>query len=82
LLKKRCIGFREPRFFKNLIEASSTDVGRKAIEEYAYSDPEVLPILSNLTSGGESQEAEQQIESASSQELSMHILLPRNFVVN
>ena len=42
-------------------------MGRKAIEEYAYSDPEVLPILSNLTSGGESQEAEQQIESASSQ---------------
>jgi hypothetical protein len=62
---------RHQQFFKNLIEASSTDEGRKAIEEYANSDSEVPPDLSNLTRvAKETQDVqEQEIESASPQEL-------------
>ena len=57
---------RHAQFFKNLIEASRTSEGRKAIEEYANSDSEAPPDLSKLTSLSEGQE---EIESASSQEL-------------
>ncbi len=55
-------------FFKNLIEASRTEEGRKAIEEYANSDSETPPDLSTLSSVSED-DSEQEIQSASSQEL-------------
>ena len=60
---------RHTQFFKNLIEASRTDEGRKAIEKYANSDSEIPPDLSKFKEIGEGIE-EQEIESASSQELS------------
>jgi integrase-like protein len=62
---------RHARFFKNLIEASHTDEGRKAIEDYANSESEVPPDLSKLipTSKGITQEQDEEIVSASSQEL-------------
>ena len=55
-------------FFKNLIEASRTEEGRKAIEEYANSGSGDPPDLSTLSSISE--DIEQEIQSASSQELS------------
>ena len=58
---------RHVQFFKNLIGAGRTSEGRKAIEEYANSESETPPDLSKLTSLSEGQEEE--IESASSQEL-------------
>ena len=64
------------QFFKNLIEASRIDEGRKAIEEYANSDSDNPPDLSKLAplnkqiEDSQEQEQEQEIESASSQELS------------
>ena len=42
-------GNRHEKLFKNLIEASRTEQGRKAIEEYANSDSEVPPDTSELT---------------------------------
>ncbi|MFL6425503.1 MAG: hypothetical protein ACJ71R_18195 [Nitrososphaeraceae archaeon] len=62
---------RHSQFFKNLIEASRTNEGRKAIEQYANSDSDAPPDLSKLTpiSKGISQEQDEEIESASSQEL-------------
>jgi hypothetical protein len=62
---------RHAQFFKNLIEASRTHEGRKAIEEYANSYSETPPELSKLTplSKESSQEQEEEIESASPQEL-------------
>jgi hypothetical protein len=63
---------RHTQFFKNLIEASRTNEGRKAIEEYANSDSETPPDLSKLTptSNENDQGNEEEIDSASSQELS------------
>jgi hypothetical protein len=58
---------RHAQFFKNLIEASRTNEGRKAIEEYANSDSETPPNLSELIPLSRGQD--QEIESASSQEL-------------
>jgi hypothetical protein len=56
---------RHKQFFRNLIEASRTKEGRKAIEEYANSDSEVPPdLLTNLNTNDK-----EDIESASSQEL-------------
>jgi hypothetical protein len=75
LLRKGLLNLqsRHTQFFKNLIEARSTDEGRKAIEEYANSDSKVPPDLSKLTSLNneirDSEEREQEIESASPQEL-------------
>ena len=65
-------GNRHEQFFKNLIEASHTDEGRKAIEEYVDSDSEVPPDLSKLTAISKeiTQEQDEEIVSASSQELS------------
>ena len=59
---------RHAQFFKNLVDARRTNEGRKAIEEYADSDSETPPDLSKLTPFSKGQEEE--IESASSQELS------------
>jgi superfamily II DNA or RNA helicase len=39
-------GNRHSNFFKNLIEASKTERGKKTIEEYAYSDSETPPDIS------------------------------------
>jgi hypothetical protein len=73
LLRKGLLNIqgRHEQFFKNLIEASHTDDGRKAIEEYANSDAEVPPDLSKLTplSKEITQEQDEEIVSASSQEL-------------
>jgi superfamily II DNA or RNA helicase len=64
---------RHSQFFKNLIEASRTTEGRKALEEYANSDSEIPPDLSVLTSESKTmlaQDTDQEIESASPQEIS------------
>jgi superfamily II DNA or RNA helicase len=73
LLRKGLLNLesRHKQFFKNLIEASHTDEGRNAIEEYANSDSEMPPDLSKLTPFSKeiTQEQDKEIESASSQEL-------------
>ena len=58
---------RHKQFFRNLIEASRTNEGYKAIEEYANSDSEIPPDLSKLTSLHQ-EDSEQEIQKASSQE--------------
>jgi len=58
---------RHTKFFKNLIEASRTEQGRKAIEEYANSDSEVPPDLSELTHLNT--EDKEEVQTASSQEI-------------
>jgi hypothetical protein len=61
---------RHTQFFKNLIEASRTQEGIKAIEDYANSDSEVTPDLSKFKVIGEGLQKEE-IESAA----------PKNFLV-
>jgi superfamily II DNA or RNA helicase len=56
---------RHSRFFKNLIEASRTQEGCKAIEDYAYTDSEVVPDLLKKQSDLD----ENEIQSASTEEL-------------
>ena len=56
---------RHSQFFKKLIEASRTEGGRRVIEEYAYSNSQVVPDLLNE----ESDIYENEIKSASSEEL-------------
>jgi superfamily II DNA or RNA helicase len=56
---------RHRQLFANLIKASRTSEGRKAIEEYAYSDSENPPFLSD--SG--TKDDEEEIQTASSEEL-------------
>ena len=58
---------RHQQFFRNLIQASRTDDGLKAIEGYANSDSEIPP---DLTIFEQNNEQEQEIESASPLELS------------
>ena len=53
------------QFFKNLIEATHTQEGRKVIEDYAYSDSEVAPDLLKKPSDLDGNE----IQSASTEEL-------------
>jgi SNF2-related domain/Phage-integrase repeat unit len=60
---------RHSQFFKNIIQASRTQEGVKAIEEYANSDSEIPPDLSKFKDNDEGQ-PEEEIESASAQELS------------
>jgi hypothetical protein len=60
---------RHAQFFKNLVGASRTEEGRKVIEEYANSDSEDPPDLSKLTPVYTGQYQEQEIEKASSNEL-------------
>ena len=61
---------RHAKFFKNLIEASRTEQGRKAIEEYANSDSEVPPDTSELTHlNTVNTEDKEEVQTASSQEL-------------
>jgi superfamily II DNA or RNA helicase len=66
-------GNRHEPFFKNLVEASRTKEGRKAIEDYAYSTSEIPPNLPRLAPILMPQEQEQQeeIQSASSEELAI-----------
>jgi hypothetical protein len=42
---------RHDQFFKNLLNASKTEEGRKIMEKYAYSDEEMPPDISNISSG-------------------------------
>ena len=58
---------RHTKFFKSLIEASRTQEGRKVIEEYANSNSEVPPDLSEIIHL--SAENKEEIETVSSQEL-------------
>ena len=58
---------RHTKFFKNLIEASRTEEGRKVIEEYANSDSEVPPDLSEITNLNT--EDKEEVQAASSQEI-------------
>lgn len=53
-------GNRHQQFFKNLIKASRTSEGRKAIEEYVNSDSDIPPDLS---------EEDEEIGTASTQEI-------------
>jgi superfamily II DNA or RNA helicase len=67
---------RHSQFFKNFIEASRTDEGRKAIERYANSDSEIPPELSKFTpsyQGAAAEDVQQEIQTASSEELSQLI---------
>jgi hypothetical protein len=63
-------GNRHQQFFKNLIEASHTHEGLKAIEDYVNSESEIPPDLSEFKAASQSLQQEGEIESASSQELS------------
>jgi hypothetical protein len=71
LLRKGLLNLhsRHAQFFKNLIDASRTQEGLKAIEDYANSDSEIPPDLSKYKEIGQSVQQEE-IESASPQELS------------
>jgi superfamily II DNA or RNA helicase len=60
---------RHTQFFKNLIEASRTERGRNAIEEYAYSDSQSPPDLSKVAAV-HAADYDEEIHKASSQELS------------
>jgi superfamily II DNA or RNA helicase len=44
------LGSAHDPFFKNLLKASRTEEGREIIENYAYSDREIPPDISNVTS--------------------------------
>jgi hypothetical protein len=57
------------QFFNNLIKANRTEQGRKIIEEYANSDSDIPPDLTKLTSTDMMQDVEQEIQSASSEEI-------------
>jgi hypothetical protein len=61
-------GNRHQWFFKNLIEGSRTENGRKALEEYANSDSEIPPDLPYSSKVNEI-EPEQEIQTATTQEL-------------
>jgi hypothetical protein len=56
---------RHNQFFGNLIEAHRNEEGRKVIEEYAYSDSEVVPDLLRPT-----EDVDDEIHAVSSEELS------------
>ena len=60
---------RHAQFFKNLIEASRTVNGRKVIDDYANSDSEIPPNLSNLIKAKTIDPGEE-IQTASTQEVS------------
>lgn len=63
---------RHSQFFANLIEASHTVEGRKAIERYANSDSEIPPDLSKLIPNHQRaaiDDAQNEIQTASSQEI-------------
>jgi hypothetical protein len=71
LLRKGLLNLdnRHKQFFRNLIEASRTNDGKEAIEEYANSDSETPPDLSKITPMVISNDSEQEIQSAFSNEL-------------
>ena len=60
-------GNRHEQFFKNLIKASRTQMGQKLIEEYAISDSENPPDLSNFSK--EHDDNLEEIDTASNSEL-------------
>jgi hypothetical protein len=63
---------RHSQFFKNLIEASRSDEGCKAIEQYAASDSDVPPDLSKFGSNHQraaTEDVQQEIQAVSPQEL-------------
>ena len=62
-------GNRHEAFFKNLIDASSSEQGRKAIEDYATSDSEIPPDLSGFTTVNVFKNPDEEIQSATSKEL-------------
>jgi len=61
---------RHSKFFKNLIEAASTEQGKKLIEEYANSVSEIPPDLSNITRTSVPASDSEEIEIASASDLS------------
>ncbi len=61
-------GNRHYQFFKNLIQAGHTDEGRKAIEDYANSDSEIPPDLSDFVTQ-KIQDPGEEIQAATTQEL-------------
>jgi superfamily II DNA or RNA helicase len=61
-------GNRHAQFFKDLIEAARTEEGRRAMEQYAFSDSETPPDLSKLGSTTQI-DPEEEIQKVSSQEL-------------
>ncbi len=67
---------RHAQFFKNLIQARSTEKGRKAFENYAISDSDIPPDLSQIptTLKHTVNDAEQQIDTISSNDLSQLII--------
>ena len=72
LLRKGLLNLQDSnkhrQFFKNLIEASKIEEGRKVIKGYANSDLKRPPDLLSLQSTSK-QEAEEEIQKASSQDL-------------
>ena len=72
LLRKGLLNLdnRHKQFFRNLIEASRTNDGKKAIEEYANSDSDTPPDLSKLMPIGTTEDiGEEEIQSVFSNEL-------------
>ena len=61
-------GNRHDQFFKNLIEASRTEAGRKIIEDYANSNSETPPELSDLSKRSII-DPDEEIQTATTQEL-------------
>ena len=72
LLRKGLLNLdnRHSKFFKNLIEAASTEQGKKIIEAYANSASETPPDLSNVTKTSAATTDLQEIEIASASDIS------------
>ena len=60
---------RHNQFFKNLIQARHTEEGRKAIQDYAYSESEDVPDLLKVTTDPN----EEEVLTASSEELARFV---------
>ena len=60
---------RHAQLFKHIIEASRTEQGRKAIEEYAYSDSGIPPELARIEANNILKGEQREIEIASSGEI-------------
>ena len=62
-------GNRHDKFFKNLLKAIKTPVGRESVEDYAYSLYEEPPDFSKVTEINQLHDTEFEIETVSSDEL-------------